>query len=74
MHQIDLLTKRIIGNDSLSLTRRMSWWKQSTCSKVVLSVTEKTMGKPPPVRRYSSRKALTFTSRRAGSRTSKMAH
>lgn len=74
MHRIDLLTKRIIGNDSLSLTRRMSWWKQSTCSKAVLSVTEKRMGKLSPVRKYCFRKALTFTSRPAGSRTSKMAH
>ena len=42
----------------LSLTRRMSWWKRSTCSKLALSVTEKTMRKPSPVRMYCSRMAL----------------
>lgn len=42
----------------LSLTRRMSWWKWSTCSKVALSVTKKTMGKPSPVRMYCSGEAL----------------
>lgn len=28
------------GGTHLSLTRRISWWKRSTCSKLALSVTE----------------------------------
>lgn len=41
-----------------SLTRRMSWWKRSTCSKLALSVTEKTMRNPSPVLMYCSLIAL----------------
>lgn len=42
----------------LSLTRRMSWWNRSTCSKLALSVTEKTMRNPSPVLIYCSLIAL----------------
>lgn len=42
----------------LSLTRSMSWWNRSTCSKLALSVTEKTMRKPSPVLMYCSLIAL----------------
>lgn len=41
-----------------SLTRSMSWWNRSTCSKLALSVTEKTMRKPSPVLMYCSLIAL----------------
>lgn len=39
MNQSNLLTI-IKGNDSLSLTHRMSWWKWSRARRVALSVTE----------------------------------
>lgn len=42
----------------LSLTRSMSWWNRSTCSKLALSVTEKTMRNPSPVLMYCSLIAL----------------
>lgn len=42
----------------LSLTRKMSWWNRSTCSKLALSVTEKTMRNPSPVLIYCSLIAL----------------
>lgn len=36
----------------------MSWWNRSTCSKLALSVTEKTMRNPSPVLIYCSLIAL----------------
>lgn len=57
-HAIFLLSTLLDVVTYLSLTRSMSWWNRSTCSKLALSVTEKTMRNPSPVLMYCSLIAL----------------